>query len=183
MLALVHKADPGRRHLIVGMTDREDCGSVIPSSIFLDVAGRSDAVMHLVDYSGGGGDSHYRVRSCTPRARPDGEAIITQAAERTGGELHKQSRFFRSSSIARAFKTIFDDFRQSYVLRYSPHDVSSDRLASHRRAGAESEGRDDPRAPGLLRRLISRGAGLSADRPRPRAARARDTRTRRRPAA
>jgi hypothetical protein len=125
MLALVHKVEPGRRHLIVGMTDREDCGSVIPASTFLDVAGRSDAVMHLVDYSGGGGDSHYRVRSCTPRARPNGDAIITQAAERTGGELHKQSRFFRSSSIARAFKTIFDDFRQSYVLRYSPHDVSA----------------------------------------------------------
>lgn len=123
MLALVHKVEPGRRHLIVGMTDREDCGSVIPSPLFLDVAGRSDAVMHLVDYSGSGGESHYRVRACSPRARPDGEEIITQAAERTGGELHKQSRFFRSSSIARAFKTIFDDFRQSYVLRYSPHDV------------------------------------------------------------
>lgn len=125
MLALVHKVDPGRRHLIVGMTDREDCGSVVTSSLFLEVAGRSDAVLHLVDYAGSGGEAHYRVRSCTPRARPDGEAIITQAAERTGGELHKQSRFFRSSSIARAFKTIFDDFRQSYVLRYSPHDVST----------------------------------------------------------
>ena len=98
---------------------------MVPSSLLLDLAGRSDAVMHLVDYSGGGGDSHYRVRSCTPRARPDGEAIITQAAERTGGELHKQSRFFRASSIARAFQTIFDDFRQSYVLRYSPHEVST----------------------------------------------------------
>ena len=125
MLALVHKVDPGRRHLIVGMTDREDCGSVVPSSLFLEVAGRSDAVLHLVDYAGSGGEPHYRVRSCTPRARPDGEAIITQAAERTGGELHKQPRLFRSASIARAFKTIFDDFRQSYVLRYSPHDVSA----------------------------------------------------------
>lgn len=125
MLALVHKVDPGRRHLIVGMTDREDCGSVIPASLFLDVAGRSDAVMHLVDYSGSGGESDYRVRSCTPRAGAGGEAIITQAAERTGGELHKQSRFFRGTSIAHAFKTIVDDFRQSYVLQYSPHGVST----------------------------------------------------------
>ena len=123
MLALVHKAEPGRRHLIVGMTDREDCGSVVPASLLLNVAGRSDAVLHLVDYSGGDGDARYRVRACSPRARPDGEAIITQAAERTGGELHKQSRLFRGASIARAFKTIFDDFRQSYVLRYSPHGV------------------------------------------------------------
>ena len=125
MLALAHKPDPGRRHLIVGMTDREDCGSVISAPLLLEVAGRSDAVIHLVDYSGGGGDSHYRVRSCTPRARPDGDTIITAAAERTGGELHMQSRLFRASSIARAFKAIFDDFRQSYVLRYSPRGVTS----------------------------------------------------------
>jgi VWFA-related protein len=125
MLGLLHHADPGRRHLIVGMTDRRDCGSVVPAALLLDLAARSDAVMHLVDYSGGGGDSHYRVRGCSPQARPDGDAIITQAAERTGGELHTQSRFFRGSSIARAFRTIFDDFRQSYVLRYSPRGVTA----------------------------------------------------------
>ena len=33
------------------------------------------------------------------------------------------ARFFRASSIARAFKSIFDDFRQSYVLRYSQSGV------------------------------------------------------------
>lgn len=120
MFALLHRPDPGRRHLIVGMTDRRDCGSVIPGPLLLDVAGRSDAVMHLVDYSGSGGDVRYRVRSCTPQSDPRGELLINQAAERTGGQLHEQSRFFRASSIARAFRRIFDDFRQSYVLRYSP---------------------------------------------------------------
>jgi VWFA-related protein len=123
MFALVHRPEPDRRHLIVGMTDRQDCGSVVPAALLLDVAGRSDAVMHLVDYQGGGGDSRYRVRTCSPQAGPGGEQIITEAAERTGGELHEQSRFFRASSIARAFKTIFDDFRQSYVLRYAPSGV------------------------------------------------------------
>ena len=124
MFGLLHRPEPDRRHLIVGMTDRRDCGSVVPSSLLLDVAGRSDAVMHLVDYSGGGGDARYRVRSCSPQAAPDGDRILTQAAERTGGQLHEQSRFFRASSIARAFKSIFDDFRQSYVLRYSPSGVT-----------------------------------------------------------
>jgi VWFA-related protein len=123
MLGLLHKVEPGRRHLIVGMTDRQDCGSVVPSSMLLDLAGRSEAVMHLVDYAGGGGDARYRVRSCTPRARGDGERLITEAAERTGGEIHRQSRFFRASSVARAFEAIFADFRQSYVLRYSPAGV------------------------------------------------------------
>jgi len=125
MLGLLHRPEPDRRHLVVGMTDRRDCGSVVPASLVLDLAGRSDAVMHLVDYSGGGGDAHYRVRTCSPLAGPRGDEILTQAAERTGGQLHKQSRFFRASSIARAFKSIFDDFRQSYVLRYSPTGVKS----------------------------------------------------------
>ena len=49
--------------------------------------------------------------------------MLARAAERTGGELHGQSRFFRASSIERAFRTIFNDFRQSYVLRYSPEGV------------------------------------------------------------
>ena len=123
MVGLLHRPEPGRRHLVVGMTDRRDCGSVVPASLLLDVAGRSDAVMHLVDYSGSGGDAHYRVRGCSPQAALQGEPMITRAAERTGGQLHEQSRFFRASSIARAFKAIFDDFRQSYVLRYSPSGV------------------------------------------------------------
>ena len=125
MLGFLHRVDPGRRHLVVGMTDRQDCGSVIPAKLFLEMAGRTDAVLHLVDYSGGGGDQRYRVRSCTPRAGPAGVRMIEDAAERTGGELHNQSRFFRASSIARAFRIIFDDFRQSYVLRYSPEKVSA----------------------------------------------------------
>jgi hypothetical protein len=109
----------------MSLSDRRDCGSVVPESLLLDVAGRSDAVMHLVDYSGSGGDARYRVRGCSPQAAPEGDEVLTRAAERTGGQLHGQARFFRGSSIARAFKTIFDDFRQSYVLRYSPSGVKA----------------------------------------------------------
>ena len=124
MLAMVHRVDPGRRHLIVGMTDRQDCGSVVTAKLMYEMAGRTEAVIHLVDYSGGGGDSRYRVRSCTPRGSNYGVQAIDDAADRTGGELHEQSRFFRASSLARAFRTVFDDFRQSYVLRYSPEMVN-----------------------------------------------------------
>ena len=123
MLALVHRPQPGRRHLVVGMTDRRDCGSVVSTALLHEMAGRSEAVMHLVDYSGSGGDANYRVRACSPEAAPRGEAVLARAAERTGGELHGQARFFRASSIARVFRTIFNDFRQSYVLRYSPEGV------------------------------------------------------------
>jgi hypothetical protein len=123
MLALAHRPEPGRRHLVVGMTDRQDCGSVVSTALLHEIAGRSEAVMHLVDYSGSGGGSQYRVRGCSPQSAPAGEGMLGRAAERTGGEVHGQSRFFRASSIARAFRTIFNDFRQSYVLRYSPEGV------------------------------------------------------------
>ena len=126
-VALVHRTDPDRRHLIVGMTDREDCGSVVSSAQLRELASRSEAVLHLVDQSGGSsGPPTYRVRTCSPTGRPDGPAIIRAAAERTGGELHTGSMFFRSRSILNAFKRVFDDFRQSYVLRFSPTGVSPD---------------------------------------------------------
>ena len=124
LIGLLHRTEPDRRHLIVGMTDRQDCGSVVSSAQLREIASRSEAVMHLVDQQGSGGDPAYRVRTCSPRARRDGTSIIQEAAERTGGELHELSFFFRSSTLLRAFKTIFDDFRQSYVLRYSPNGVS-----------------------------------------------------------
>lgn len=123
-MALLHRSDPDRRHLIVGFTDRQDCGSLVSSGMLREMASRSEAVLHLVDQSGGGGESNYRVRTCSPTARPDGAAIIQEAAERTGGELHTGSFFFRSRSLLNGFERIFDDFRQSYVLRYSPTGVA-----------------------------------------------------------
>ena len=122
-IALLHRTDPDRRHLIVGMTDRQDCGSVISSAQLREMASRSDAVLHLVDQSGSGGDVDYRTRGCSPTARIDGPAIIQDAAEHTGGELHRESGLFRSRSVLNAFRRIFDDFRQSYVLRYTPKGV------------------------------------------------------------
>ncbi len=123
VMALFHRPDPDRRHLVVGLTDRRDCGSVVSSAQLRELAGRTESVLHLVDHSGSGGDANYRVRSCSPRGRPDGDRLIVDAAERTGGALHTPSFFFRSSSLLRQFRTIFDDFRQSYVLRYSPAGV------------------------------------------------------------
>lgn len=123
VVALLHRPEADRRHLVVGMTDRRDCGSVVSSAQLRELASRSEAVLHLVEQSGSGGDAPYRVRTCSPRGRMDGPDIIAQAAARTGGTLHDPSYFF-GSSVLRAFRTIFDEFRQSYVLRYSPTGVA-----------------------------------------------------------
>ena len=122
VLALLHRPEADRRHLVVGMTDRRDCGSVVSSAQLRELASRSEAVLHLVDQSGSGGDVAYRIRTCSPRGRVDGPEIIAEAAARTGGTLHDPSYLF-GSSVLRAFRTIFDEFRQSYVLRYSPKGV------------------------------------------------------------
>ena len=121
--ALLHRPEADRRHLVVGMTDRRDCGSVVSSAQLRELASRSEAVLHLVEQSGSGDELSSRVRTCSPRGRTDGPEIIAEAASRTGGLLHEPSYFF-GSSVLRAFRTIFDEFRQSYVLRYSPTGVA-----------------------------------------------------------
>jgi VWFA-related protein len=123
VLALLHRPEADRRHLVVGMTDSRDCGSVVSSAQLRDLASRSEAVMHIVNQSGSGGDAAYRVRTCSPRARIDGPNIIGDAALRTGGTFLEDPSSFFGSPVLRAFKTIFDEFRQSYVLRYSPAGV------------------------------------------------------------
>jgi hypothetical protein len=97
----------------------------VPSALLRELAGRSEAIVHLIEQSGGG-ETTSRVRTCSPTARAEGPEIIREAAERTGGELHTGTRFFRSSSLLREFRRIFDDFRQSYILRYSPAGVPRD---------------------------------------------------------
>jgi hypothetical protein len=123
VLALLHRSEADRRHLIVGMTDSRDCGSVVSSAQLRELASRSEAVMHIVNQSGSGGDSDYRIRTCSPRARMDGPNIIADAALRTGGTFLEDPSSFFGSAVLRAFRTIFEEFRQSYVLRYSPAGV------------------------------------------------------------
>ena len=98
---------------------------MVSSALLRELAGRSEAVLHLVDHEGSGGENNYRVRACSPRGRPDGDRLLVEASERTGGAFHTQARFFRSSSLLRAFREIFDEFRQSYMLRYYPAGVDS----------------------------------------------------------
>ena len=123
VLALLHRSEADRRHLIVGMTDSRDCGSVVSSAQLRELASRSEAVMHIVNQSGSGGGDAYRVRTCSPRARIDGPNIIADAALRTGGTFLEDPSSFFGSPVLRAFRTIFEEFRQSYVLRYSPAGV------------------------------------------------------------
>jgi hypothetical protein len=119
-VALAHEPAPGRRHLVVAMTDGEDCGSLLDGERVYDASARSDAVLHWIWVSSSGDFSEYRASAwCTPR---DGGQIdwVQRAAERTGGEKHR-SRL--GDPAVKTFARVLDDFRQSYVLRFSPSGV------------------------------------------------------------
>jgi len=120
VVALAHQPEAGRRHLIVAMTDGEDCGSVVDGPRVLEMSGRTEAVLHWIYVSNGGGSGDFSIPAwCTPN---DGhyEDFMDSSAERTGGAKHK-SRF--GDPAVQTFAQILDEFRRSYVLRYTPQGV------------------------------------------------------------
>ena len=119
--ALMHRPAMGRRHLVVGLTDGHDCGSVIDGPSLLDASGRTEAVMHVIHAQGAAVMARNGVLAwCTPLDSGSMD-YISKAAERTGGAVHWP--IFRDSAVSQ-FHFILDDFRASYVLRYTPRGVA-----------------------------------------------------------
>lgn len=119
--AFAHQPDAGRRHLIVALTDAEDCGSIVDGPGLTAVSRRSEAVLHYVYVSGAGDLPEHAISAfCTPD-QVDGVSTVEAAAEQSGGAKHR-SRF--GDPTVRVFRRILDDFRQSYILRYSPAGVA-----------------------------------------------------------
>jgi VWFA-related protein len=121
MASLLHPIEPGRRHLVVGLTDGIDCGSVVDGPTLVEISARTEAVLHVI-YAHGQEAPYPNGAAawCTPA---DGREVdfLKRAADRTGGGMH--SSVFGDPAI-REFSKIFDDFRASYVLRYSPSGVA-----------------------------------------------------------
>jgi VWFA-related protein len=119
-VALTHQPAAGRRHLVVAMTDGQDCGSLLDGPRVLDASGRSEAVLHWIYVNAGGDfDPNALIAWCTPTDAGE-EDFVGQSAARTGGDVHR-SRF--GDPAVRTFAQILNEFRQSYVLRYSPQGV------------------------------------------------------------
>jgi hypothetical protein len=115
--ALMRDVPVDRRHLIVGITDGIDTMSMTTAERVRDVAMRSEALLELaiVNPPTAAGPLSY-VR---PRFVEYDEARLRQAAEATGGELRGRGRFGSGDPVS-TFKRVFDDFQQSYVLRFTP---------------------------------------------------------------
>lgn len=120
-VALAHTPTAGRRHLIVAMTDGRDCGSILDGARVLDAGGRSEAVLHWIYVSSQGDFDQLSVPAwCTPTDAGETD-FVGETAARTGGDSHR-SRF--GDAAVRTFAQILDEFRRSYVLRYSPNGVA-----------------------------------------------------------
>ena len=125
-VAMMHRPNLDRRHLIVALTDCEDAGSVVGSALIEDVARRAEGVLHIVKIGQRPANiMNAPLSAVSTPADARGEQRLESAAVRTGGELHGPSLTSRNDPV-KTFKKVFDDYRQSYVLRYTPKGVVRD---------------------------------------------------------
>ncbi len=124
LFALLHRPDPVRRHLIVAFTDGGENSSIIDNTALVDAVKHVDGILHVV-LSDPYADLEKRAKSAgltiTMPMIP-GMGSLRMLAEATGGEMHVSDS---ASKIADSFKKVFDDFRGSYLLRYTPRDVAT----------------------------------------------------------
>jgi hypothetical protein len=112
-LALARPIDPDRRHLVIVFSNGNDTWSTLESERLPEIAARSDAVLHAIVYGPKPAAGPY------PQQRwRDAYLALEHSADRTGGAMHQLT-----DSVA-GFQQILDDFRHSYVLRYTPKGVA-----------------------------------------------------------
>ena len=142
--ALLQPVDPNRRHVIIAGVKMRDDASAVDAMAVRDVAAKSDALLHVVaEQTLADNDSQLSGFQCgaagvcsapswapqrtrhlhtaTAQFTPDG-SFIKLAAEATGGAWH-QAVLVSEPTTKGTFERAFDDFRQSYVLRYTPEGV------------------------------------------------------------
>jgi len=141
--ALLHPVEPARRHVVVARTKGRDSLSSVDAQTVQSIAERADARLHLVlmetafdmDEAVRGFQCTFMgmcwparrfwvpARSTLMGGRPRhvltrvGETIAS-AADATGGALHK-TMLLNEPTLTSTFKKVFEDFRSSYVLRYT----------------------------------------------------------------
>ena len=110
-----------RRHLIVAFTDSYDNRSVVSPELLTAAAGRSESVLHIVSREPigmGPNEVLFNGLYWPPVA-------LDNVAEATGGERHTPAGWITQpgGTLVVDFEKIFSDFRQSYVLRFTPKGV------------------------------------------------------------
>ena len=99
---MVGESDVGRALLIV-FSDGLDTASFLPPGVILDTAKRSGVVVYAVVAGG------------SPRI-----PFLRDLSELTGGSFYDAGS---TTNLSTTFVRILDEFRQRYLVSYSPHDV------------------------------------------------------------
>lgn len=144
--ALLRAPGPDRRHLVIAITNGIDALSTLSAPAVAEIAKHSQAVLHIVQTDAipivtpegvtyqSGRQREWAARCglsgvCGPKRlfwRPfddnDDVAILKAAAESTGGDIHLPGLF--RGDAGRLFEKVFQDYRRSYVLRYTPAGVT-----------------------------------------------------------
>jgi VWFA-related protein len=144
--ALLRQIDPDRRHLVIAITNGIDAMSALDAADVRDLARRSTATLYIeqVDVALepmsnpplyiGNRERRERFRCANsyvcsaprPVWRPfDDERfdVLKEAAQLTGGDLYVPG-IFTNRTASEVFAKAFDDFRRSYLLRFTPQGVT-----------------------------------------------------------
>ena len=145
---LLHPVGPDRRHVVIARTKGVDTMSAVGAGALGAIAAKSDARFHLVlmetALSNDGEARAWQcanIGQCWPTVRSwiphqngliDGGEfhrvtqnglLVKAGVEATGGAWHQASGL-SVPSLTGTFKATFDDFRSSYMLRYTPQGVT-----------------------------------------------------------
>ena len=101
-MSLMSPATPGRRSMVLALTDGQDTVSILDDTTLIDVARRSDTAMFAV------------VALPRPGMLPK-SSILQRLSDDTGGKLAELSK---GKDLAQEFMKAVGDFRASYILRY-----------------------------------------------------------------
>ena len=115
---LLRQTDPGRRHLIVAMSDGYDNVSLLDAPDVRDLARLADAVLHVVIRQPL--NTPRRTWGWVPYTGQGDTGALREAAEATGGRFRSVAA---DATLTAAFKTALDEFRTGYVLWYTPTGV------------------------------------------------------------
>jgi VWFA-related protein len=112
-VSLVRDSSPDYRRMAILMTDGQDGGSFLDEPELFEVVTRTDVTVFVVALTDG--------TSRVPQ-RPTNERMLQQLADATGGAL---TIVQRDADLGASFVRELENFRTSYVLRYTPTGVEA----------------------------------------------------------
>jgi VWFA-related protein len=116
---LLSPTTPGRPHLVLAMSDGDDNMSLLDGNDVRELARRSETVLYVL-LRGKLRASGSRVGWLAYKG-PGDLTALKEAAAATGGEARQEKA---DAPAATLFKRVLDDFKASYVLRYTPTGVA-----------------------------------------------------------